>query len=158
LAGGLVLGVCGALPWLLRRVRAVRGGGTTATVAVGDRWGQVVTLALAVDHEGTVLALPWQWPLAADLLRGRLNLWGDRARIVGTAGDAVAGTDLLDFWRAEPAAPGLTGPWARPAAWRRLWRDPGGFGRVDQAVGAPHGRVDQAAPGGEAGETCETES
>lgn len=157
LAGGVALGTLGLLPWLLWRVGAARRNGRMIRPELVDRWGQITSLRLAVDSGGQVLALPWQWPLAADLLTGRLNLWGDRARPAATA-VASAENDPLEFWNAEPSAPGLTGPWARPAVWGRLWRDPGGFGTVAQANPEIRSPQEIAAPGGEAGESCEHES
>ena len=153
LAAGLMLGVAGLLPWLwLRAVDVRRGHTRIVRVDATDRWGQVTPLDLAVDAEGAVRSLPWQWPLAADLLRGRLNLWGDRARPGGVTGAHAAADDLLDFWRSDPAAPGLTGAWAETttaAAWRQLWRDPGGFGRVAAVAESPVAPENKAAPGGE---------
>ncbi len=138
LCAGLALGALAVLPWLfLRAVGPSRGHGSVAEVTVRDRWSGGTPLRLAVDRHGRVRGLPWQWPLATALLRGRMCVWGERARL-GTPPpsppDALA---LLEFWRAEPAPPGLTGRWAfedGTPAWRsapgRLWRDPGGFGNV----------------------------
>jgi hypothetical protein len=62
----------------------------------------------------------------------------------------------MDFWRAEPAPPGLTGAWADPGesgrpwpALARLWRDPGGFGNVAGHAGAEAAAAAPDPPGTE---------
>ncbi len=154
LACGALLGVAAALPWLWLGAFAVRGGrAARQTVTVCDAWGHALDLTLATGADGRVLPLPWQWALAGPLLRGRLGLWGGRA-VLGampeTPRDAAA---AFGFWQDEPAAPGLTGPWAATgglgAAWARLWRDPGGFGNLggisgqDQAAASGRGRLEE---------------
>ncbi len=151
-ASGALLAVVGLLPWFWLKVGSSGRGGSVVRREVCDRWGHVLSLRLAVDDEGYLRPLPWQWALSGPLLRGRLNLWGDRARPDGQADLPTAGDDLLDFWRADPAAPGLTGPWAGATvagALARLWREPGGFGRLNGAVGDVAASRGRAAPGGE---------
>jgi len=149
---GALLAVIGLLPWLWLKATPARQGDPVVEREVCDRWGHVLPVRLALDGEGHARALPWQWALAGPLLRGHLNLWGDRARPDGRADLPADGDELLDFWRADPAAPGLTGPWAAATvagALARLWREPGGFGRLDVAAGAAAAARERATPGGE---------
>ncbi len=141
LAGALLVVL--TLPfWLaLRLLRIPRGASAARRVPTRDPWGYDPTVTLAVGQDGGTLPLLWQWPLAWDLVRGRLNLTGPRT-VAGPA--PKTGISAMAFWKRQPAVPGLTGDWARgmtpePVAggwkslftvWKTLWRDPGGFGVI----------------------------
>jgi len=137
-AAGLVLGVLGAAPWLvLKSVRRPRGTAAIRAVVATDLWGHDPRLRLAVDAEGRVLPLGWQWSLAPALLAGRVALTGPRMLTAGRRDAPRAPDSILEFWRREPRAPGLSGSWAAggggqaarvAAIIRQLWFDPGGFG------------------------------
>jgi len=146
---GLLLGVLAVLPWAwLRLVGVRRGRSRVVRVTAWDRWHAGTDLTLGLDAGGSVRGLPWQWPLAGALLGGRVAVWGERARADQPPPPPPTALALMEFWRAEPAPPGLTGPWAATgaggrlrAALARLWRDPGGFGNV---AGYAHGTDDVA--------------
>lgn len=140
---GLLLLLLTFLPWLfLRLVRVPRGSAAVRRVGTHDPWGHDPTLSVAVDRGGRSLPLVWQLYLAADLVRGRLNLTGPRALAGPVPEEKIS---EVVFWRRQPAVPGLTGDWARnmpggPVAggmnpmftvWKTLWSDPGGFGVVE---------------------------
>jgi len=136
---GLILGLVGLLPWLWFRLVMLPGGhGRLVRMQVSDLWGRDCWVTLAVSAAGRQLALPWQWALAGPLLRGKMGLTGPRALPAGRVDYPRDPAAILAFWRGEPGAPGLTGPWcaggrpAEPAGlslqWRQLWNDPGGFG------------------------------
>ncbi len=141
-AAGGVLWLVGLLPWLwLKAVRAPRGSAAVVTTPVSDLWGHDPELKVAVDADGRVLPLPWQWRLAGPLITGGLALAGPRP-LTGGRRDVPRGPQQeLEFWRSEPRAPGLVGNWSAGAAeggrwgrWAALvrqgWRDPGGFGSL----------------------------
>jgi hypothetical protein len=152
LLGGLLLGVAGLVPWIwLRLVQVPRGKAVFREVLVKDLWGHEPRLTLAVDQAGSLKSLPWQWRLAGGLLRGSLSLYGPRAHPAAAAPE-VDPRAVLNFWREEPAAPGLTGSWAlgpassvdQPGAslvdiFKQLWRTPGGFGKIPAAATDPSG-------------------
>ncbi len=136
---GLLLGLLAAPGWLWHRGRARRGHGGFAPVALSDIWGHDPVLTLAVDGDGRVLPLPWQWKLARPLAAGAIALTGPRPQTGGRREAPRTPAEVLDFWKSLPQAPGLTGDWAaapagsapgRAARFRQLWRDPGGFGRL----------------------------
>ncbi|MCP4572416.1 MAG: glycosyltransferase [bacterium] len=141
---GLLLGVAAALPWAwLRLVDVRQGRARIDRVTAWDRWRGGTPLVLALATDGQVKGLVWQWPLAWSLLTGRVAMWGEQARADGPPPPPPTTGDLMDFWRAEPAPPGLTGAWAAAggggrlrAICARLWRDPGGFGNVAETVRA----------------------
>lgn len=143
LLAGLLLLLLTFLPLLWHRlVRTPRGGGSICSLPTCDGWGHDPVLKLAVNAAGRVLPLPWQAFLAWDLVRGRLNLLGPRT-VAGPV--PAAQVSAVEFWRQEPAIPGLTGSWALEASGRQpaggsrllfamgklLWSDPGGFGVVE---------------------------
>jgi hypothetical protein len=135
---GLILGFVGLLPWAwFRLVMMPAGRGRLVRIQVNDLWGHDPWLTLAVSATGKVRALPWQWALAGPLLRGELALVGPRPLPRGRLEVPAAPDAVLAFWRGEPQAPGLTGPWHRMGAgdgpapfsiqMRQLWLDPGGL-------------------------------
>ena len=139
LAAGLILGLAGLLPWLwFRLVLMPAGRGRLVRLQVSDLWGYDPWLTLAVTAAGRVRSLPWQWGLAASLIKGRIGLSGPRPLTRGRIDAPAEPRAVLDFWGGEPQAPGLTGPWcpsgprngaaSLPARARQLWNDPGGFG------------------------------
>jgi hypothetical protein len=152
LVSGLLLGIVGLLPWLvLLAVRRPRGTVRVRDVEATDLWGHDPHLKIAVDGAGRVLPLPWQWPLAWSLLAGRVAVTGPRMLTAGRLDAPREPSAILGFWRREPRAPGLTGPWAAgegggaarfSAIIRQLWLDPGGFG----VLGGPQS---PPAPGNE---------
>lgn len=156
-AAGLVLGLLAVLPWAwLKLVDVRRGRARVARVTVWDRWHAATELTLGRDADGPVRGLLWQWPLAWSLLAGRVVPWGDRARVDEPPQPPPTAEALMDFWRAEPAPPGLTGAWAARdgeaplrAALSRLWRDPGGFGNVAGHAQAAAAAVVEDPPGNE---------
>jgi GT2 family glycosyltransferase len=155
-AGGLILGLMGLLPWLLFRLVLVPARrGRAARVQVSDLWGHHPLLTLAVTRAGRVRPLIWQWALAGSLLKGKIGLVGPRPL---TAGRVEAPRDpaaVLAFWRGEPRPPGLTGAWAgKNQAGRgssltaqlvQLWTDPGGFGTLAVGDDTPDPTPDDAA-------------
>jgi hypothetical protein len=149
LGAGLLLGLIGLMPWLwLRLVSRPAGKAHWQTVTAADLWGHDPRLKLAVKADGTVCSLPWQWHLAGPLLRGGVNVSGSRAVVNDRPGPPRGADDVLAFWRSEPRAPGLTGPWSRPAGrgdwaavgawWGQMWCDPCGFGRLEGADAEQH--------------------
>ncbi|MBM4131065.1 hypothetical protein FJ250_08545, partial [bacterium] len=138
-AAGLGLWIVAAPGWLWLRGRVRRGRGGFAPVTLSDVWGHDPALTLAVDGNGRVLPLPWQWKLAGPLASGQIALAGPRPQTGGRRETPQTPADVLAFWRSQPPAPGLTGAWAaapagvrpsRAAKLRQLWRDPGGFGQL----------------------------
>ncbi len=109
LAAGLLL--WGAtLPARLWDAVVGRGRRTTREIACAGPLGEPLRLRLACRGDGRVAPLWRQWPLAAALLAGRVDVAGPRpcpAR-AGDAADGPAG----GFWRAVRRRPGLTGAWA----------------------------------------------
>ncbi len=168
LAAGLILGLVGLVPWLwFRLVLMPSGRGRLVRVRVSDLWGHDAWLTLALSDTHRVLALPWQWALSGSLLRGRVALVGPRPTTAGRTAVPADPEDVLEFWRGDPAAPGLTGSWARraragfasfSAGFSQLWHDPGGFGQM----GAPDDLTLDATEGssgrdtGESPETLDT--
>ncbi len=117
---------------------------------MGDIWGHTPCLKLAVSETGRVLPLLWQWPLAGQLMRGQLSVFGPRPLTMGRVDAPRTAADVLAFWRSEPRAPGLVGRWAvagrqgLSAAAKvlvQLWVDPGGFG----TIGTNNGSVADAS-------------
>jgi len=144
LVAGLLLGIGGVLPWLwLRFVRVPRGRARWEDLTAADLWGHDPQMTLAVSATGQVLSLPWQWRLAGPLLRGRLAVLGPRPWTLGRVEAPLAPHDVLGFWKSEPRAPGLAGPWSCGSQQRgvgtllatlgQLWRDPGGFGVIHRS-------------------------
>ncbi|MBK8166507.1 MAG: glycosyltransferase [bacterium] len=139
-AAGLALWILAAPGWLWLRSASRRGRGAGfASVALSDIWGHDPELTLAVDDGGRVLPLGWQWKLAGPLLTGAIALVGPRPQTGGRREAPRTPTEVLEFWKTVPRAPGLTGPWAvvpegggpgRSTMFRQLWRDPGGFGHL----------------------------
>ena len=151
---GVVLVVLALLPWgALRLLRIPNGAEAGRRVATRDPWGHDPTVTLAVDRAGQVLPLLWQWPLAWDLIRGRLNLTGPRAVALPAPEERIS---EVAFWKRQPAEPGLTGAWAREMAsapvadgwkstftvWKTLWFDPGGFGVLEKDAPAAGAQPD----------------
>ena len=141
-AGSLLALVAGPAWIFLRRIRQRRRSAYIQRVQTGDVWGYHFDFEAAVGPDGHALGLPWQWPLVRGLIRGRVMLLGERPLGgVRQAGEPDAAA-MLDFWRSDPMAPALSGPWAAagddgPGGWRnglrQLWRDPG---RLDGIVAA----------------------
>jgi N-acetylglucosaminyl-diphospho-decaprenol L-rhamnosyltransferase len=164
LAAGLILGLTGLLPWIwFRLVVAPAGKGRLVQVRISDLWGHHPSLTLAVSATGRVRALPWQWPLAGALLKGRIAVAGPRPLTEGRVDAPRDPEAVLAFWKGEPRSPGLTGPWGRTSplgTWdaftaqlRQLWNDPGGFGTLgaggDPSGMTPDGTADQTDSHGE---------
>ena len=158
-AAGLLLGVGGLLPWLwLRLVRVPAGRARWLQLVASDLWGHDPTLAVAVSDAGRVLSLPWQWRLSGPLLGGRLAVFGPRPWTMGRVDAPRAPVEVLEFWRSEPQAPGLSGRWAHgghltgwaaaAAVVNQLWRDPGGFGVVVGDGTGGEARLAEPAAGG----------
>lgn len=147
---GIVLGVLGLVPlaWL-QLVRLPRGRARWARIVAGDIWGHEPRLQVAVNAEGLVLPLLWQWHLAGPLLRGRLAVFGPRPQVDGHLAVPRTDAEALAFWRSEPRAPALAGWWSaadakgQAAIWsvlKGMWANPGGFGTIDDTM-------DQEVPG-----------
>jgi len=142
---GVLLGVAGLLPAMwLRVVRVPRGRARLVSLAAEDIWGHEARLTLAASPAGRILPLLWQWSLAGPLLRGKLSVVGPRPLITGRVDIPRTAADVLDFWRSEPCAPGLTGRWSTAGPWgpaavkcalAQLWSDPGGFGELGGDMG-----------------------
>ncbi len=104
------------LPWLwLQLVRTRRGSARLVRVRAHDLWGHDPHLTLAVDSAGKVLSLPWQLSLMVPLVTGRIRLLGPKAVVGQAQYRPETPREMVGFWRQEPTAPGLIGPWARPS-------------------------------------------
>ncbi len=139
LTAGLLLGVLGFVPWLwLGLVRVPAGSARWEKLTASDLWGHNPRLTVAVAASGLVLPLAWQWRLAGPLLQGKLAVFGPRSWTMGRIDAPRGPSDVLEFWKSEPRAPGLAGSWsdgegtgsvrAVLAILGQLWQDPGGFG------------------------------
>jgi len=153
------------LPWLwLQFVRTRRGAARTVRIKARDLWGNDPSLSVATGSGGQVLSLPWQFGLMISLVMGKVRLVGPKAVLGCVRFHPEDSREMAGFWKDEPGAPGLTGPWARTpevqgqsvakgsvslfSLIKQLWCDPGGFGVVGSAD-AEAGIPNEARPGHE---------
>ena len=112
LASGCVVAVVAALPYVWLRWRRRPQAGDIREVTYQAGLDRTATLRLVCQQDGTVRPLLWQWPLAVGLLRGQLDVWGDRLRLGAETRAALDPATAAAFWRGGSRKPGLTGPWA----------------------------------------------
>jgi GT2 family glycosyltransferase len=159
----LVLGLLSWPFWLLLRVwRLPRGSARREKVTLTDVWGHDPTVSLVQGAQGNLLPLWWQWGLVSALWRGSLAPWGPRAVPEGEVEVPRDSAQILAFWQAEPAAPGLTGPWATSeergwlrfkAIWCQFWKSPAG---LDHSGSRRLQEMDILTPSRSTGEVEET--